>query len=136
MKPIKKTIFAALILAVMGIFATRATSDATINGLFDQNVEALALEDPRHPNGSGDTGVLDDGEYSGGAVYYPGGGATITCDAHQQVFSAQCWRFQTEADGFSGRNCHFICFFTGKAADHCSTLWAVASSFFAYCAEY
>jgi len=55
MKTIKKSIFAALIVAIMGIFITKALSNTTANDLFDQNVEALALEDPRHPSsGEGD----------------------------------------------------------------------------------
>jgi len=49
MKTIKKSIFAALIVAIMGIFITKALSNTTANDLFDQNVEALALEDPNHP---------------------------------------------------------------------------------------
>jgi len=50
MKTIKKSIFAALIVAIMGIFITKVLSNTTANDLFDQNVEALALEDPNHPS--------------------------------------------------------------------------------------
>jgi len=46
METIKKTIFAALIVAIMGIFVTKPASYTAVNDLLDQNVEALALEDP------------------------------------------------------------------------------------------
>ena len=49
MKTIKKSIFAALILAVMGIFITRIASDVTVSELLDQNIEALAGIDPSKP---------------------------------------------------------------------------------------
>ena len=50
MKTIKKSIFAALILAVMGILITKAVSNTTVNELLDLNTEALALEDPDNPS--------------------------------------------------------------------------------------
>jgi len=116
-----------LILAIMSILVTKATSATNVIQLLDQNIEALALEDPNNPSSPPD---LDGGGYNYGDP------AVITCDANQHVFSAQCWKFVTEADSFTGRNCHFICKISGNPADHCSTLWAVLSSGFAYCAEY
>ena len=77
MKIIKRTIFAALIVAVISIFATRVVSDTTVNDLLDQNIEALAQGG--NPNESEDPGE--------------GGGATITC--HQTWVGhdwAQCWK--------------------------------------------
>ena len=38
----KKTIFMALALVVMGLFAVKVTTNTTANSLLDQNVEALA----------------------------------------------------------------------------------------------
>jgi hypothetical protein len=49
MKTVKKTIFATLVVAMMGILITKVLPSATVNDLFDQNVEALAAEDPNNP---------------------------------------------------------------------------------------
>ena len=131
MKLIKKSIFAVLILAVMSILVTKATSVTNVIQLLDQNIEALAVEDPLHPSSPPDINGSTGG--SGYWDYYEG--AIIICDTHQHAFSAQCWRFSFESD-WTGRNCTFYCYFSGVQADHCSTAWAVLSSFFAYCAEY
>ena len=54
MKTVKKTIFATLVVAMMGILITKVLPSATVNDLSDQNVEALALEDPEYPSNFGD----------------------------------------------------------------------------------
>ena len=54
MKLIKKSIFAVLILAVMSILVTKVTSATNMADLLDQNIEALALEDPEHPSNFGE----------------------------------------------------------------------------------
>jgi len=45
----KKIIFAALALAVIGVFAIKISSNTTVNDLLRQNIEALA-NDPIDPN--------------------------------------------------------------------------------------
>ena len=48
MKTIKKSVFAILMLAGIGIFAVKWTSDTVVNELLNQNIEALALEDEQN----------------------------------------------------------------------------------------
>jgi hypothetical protein len=75
MKTIKKSIFATLILAVMGIFIARITSDVTVSELLDQNIEALAGVDPLRPS-SGEVEGYTKGEKD---FITPNGTVRIPC---------------------------------------------------------
>jgi|GEM_PF-2511484 hypothetical protein len=77
MKLIKKSIFAVLIIAAMGIFVTKTLSNTTVNELLDQNIEALALEDPEHPSNPG--------------MGYGGGYDIYEFDTWVQSYWVNCW---------------------------------------------
>ena len=144
-----KKIFIGIFL-IAALFVINAENNISIN-LFASNIEALAQEDPPPPppgsnfdnyggwlgwqggNGQGPGGSQDGA--AGDGEYYPGGGTTITC-SRNAILWAWCYKFETLADSFSGRNCSFACIHTGLADDRCSPIWAVFASFCAYTAEY
>ena len=70
MKTVKKSIFTALILAVMSILVTKATSATNMADLLDQNIEALALEDPEHPSSPPDIDGTTGGYGNGYIIEY------------------------------------------------------------------